>query len=85
MQQPPKRPRLKRTVTTYTVVSWELDWEGSQSDDGQPDAGAEPAESAMAAGGSVAGEGLVPGPAPLPAPEDPGEHSAADSNRRHQT
>jgi hypothetical protein len=58
-----KRPRLKRTVTTYTVVSWEVVWETSE---GQPDAAAPTAELPAALPPA-----LPPDPAALEAPDRP--------------
>lgn len=62
-----KRPRLKRTVTTYTVVSWEVVWETS---DGQPDPAAPAAERPAA---------LPPAPPPdEAAPEPPNRPEGED-------
>jgi hypothetical protein len=37
-----KKPALKRKVTTYTVVTWELDWEGDEPAPDQPAPAARP-------------------------------------------
>ena len=34
-----KKPALKRKVTTYTIVSWELTWEDDDSPEAQPPMG----------------------------------------------
>lgn len=60
-----KRPILKRKVTTYTVVTWEL------SDDGEEPAAADPSVTRLAGEAAVDGEPAAPA-------QDSADHARAE-------